>query len=255
MALKQKSAFLFSYSVTDLNKYLDFANSTGGTELVATMRTGYYSLDGLLTELVRALTEADPVNTYTATANRTTFPNQNRITVASTTIATTLELRFASGTHSVNNCASLLGFNATDYTGALTYTGATSTGIYLLPALIGYSYQPTDTFKRTQGVVNVSASGVKEVVTFSTNQFFQVEFRFEPEASAITTWETFFDWATIGAEMDFIPDITAQGTYVRCTLEKTDQDGKGLGFMMKEMLPDFPFFYRTGIMQFRKVVT
>ena len=254
MALQTKSGFLYNYEVTDLTKYLDFAKVVAGAQITATLNPGYYCLSALLDEVKRAMEAADPANTYTVTADRTVSGGtQNRITIATSGAA--LELRFGTGTNAGTSCAALLGFTATNKTGATSYTGTLTTGTYLFPALIGYSYQPTTTYRRNQGVVNVAASGVKETLTFSTQEFFQIEFKYEPEASTITSWATFMTWASKGIEIEFFENTAAPSTFIRCTLEKTDQDGKGLGFMMKEMLPDFPFFYRTGIMQFRKVVT
>ena len=254
MALTTKSGFIYSYTVTDSNRYLDFAKVAAGTELNAVLRQGLYGLSELLAEFKRALETADTSNTYTVTVDRTiSAGTQNRITIS--TSGTALELRFGTGTNAGISCAALLGYAASDLTGATSYTGTSSTGSYLFPSLIGYSYQPITTFRRAQGVVNVSAAGVKETLTFSTQEFFQVEFKYEPEASTITTWSDFFSWAIKGAEVEFFTDISNPSSFTRCTLEKTDQDGKGQGYLMKEMLPDFPFFYRTGIMQFRKVVT
>jgi hypothetical protein len=255
MALKKKSAFLYSYTISDSNKFLDFANAVAGPVITATLRIGTYCLSSLLDEIVRAMQAADGLNTYTATATRSTAGyTQNRITIATST-ATGLELKFSTGPNSVASIASLIGFAATDRTGALTYTGTLSTGVYLFPAQVGYTYQPTSTYQKAQGMVNVSAAGVKETLTFSINEFFQVEFKYEPEATAITQWTNFFDWAIQGNELEFLADYTDTATLVRCTLERTAFDGKGQGFMMQEMLPDFPFFYRTGVMHFRKVVS
>jgi len=255
MALKTKSGFLYGYTITDDNCFLDFKTSALGAELTAIIRLGSYGLSELLEEIERALEAADPANSYTVTADRTVSGGtQNRITIATVT-GSFLSLLFATGTNAANSIAPTIGFTATDRTGALTYTGTLSTGTYLFPTLIGYTYQPVGSMNRAQGVVNVSASGVKEVVTYSINEFFQVEFRYEPEAKMLTEWNDFFDWAILQAEIEFFEDVANPSNFIRCTLEKTDADGKALGYLMREMLPDFPFFYRTGILQFRKVVT
>lgn len=254
MALQQLSSFIYGYTVTTSNRNLDFRIVALGAVKTAVLRTGTYGLQELCDEIERAMAEQDATNTYTVSVNyNVSSGTQNRVTIA--TSGAYLDLLFSSGPNAATSCRTLIGFAATDQTGSTSYTGTSTTGTYLFPTQIGYTYQPTDTYKRVQGVVNVSANGTKETVVFSTQEFFQVEFKYEPQASAFTTWEAFLSWAATGAEVEFTPDITAPTTVVRCTLEKTDLDGKGLGFLMKEMLPDFPFFYRTGILHFRKVPT
>lgn len=252
MALTKLSSFLYSYTVTTSNRNLDFKITALGSTLTAVLRLGTYSLPQLCEEITRAMGEQDATNSYTVTPSYTSA-TANRVTIA--TSGAYLDLLFLTGPNASTSCRTLIGFNATDRTGSTSYLGNSTTGTYLFPAQIGYTYQPTDTQKKVQGVVNVSASGVKETVVFSTQEFFQIEFKYEPQATAFVDWEAFFSWAITGAELLFTPDITAYSTVVRCTLERTDFDGKGLGYLMKEMLPDFPFYYRTGILQFRKVPT
>jgi hypothetical protein len=255
MALRTKSGFLYGYTVSSDNRYIDFKTTSGGPQITATLRLGKYGLSELLQQIEDALEAADPLNSFVVTVDRTVAGGtQNRITIATST-ATYFDILFGTGTNALQSAASLLGFAATDRTGSLTYTGTASTGTYMYPTNIGYTYQPIETFKRAQGVVNISSSGAKEVLTFSVNEFFQVEFKYEPEAKAVVEWQAFMSWAISQAEVEFFKDIAAPTDFVRVTLEKTDVDGKGLGWTMREMLPDFPFFYRTGILQFRKVVT
>ena len=255
MALRTKSGFLYGYTVTNDNRYIDFKTVSGGPQITATLRLGVYGLSELLQQIEDALEAADPINSFVVTADRTVAGGtQNRITIGTTT-AIYFDLLFGTGTNALQSAAALLGFAATDRTGALSYQGTTSTGTYFYPTQIGYTYQPPETYKRAQGVVNISSAGVKEVLTFSVNEFFQVEFRYEPQAKVLTEWDDFLTWAISQAEVEFFSDIANPTDFIRVTLEKTDLDGKALGYLMREMLPDFPFFYRTGILHFRKVVT
>jgi hypothetical protein len=56
-------------------------------------------------------------------------------------------------------------------------------------------------------------------------------------------------------QFEFTPDLTAPTIFYDVTLESIPADGKGLGFMGMEMLPDFPFQYDTGLMKFRVTPT
>ena len=118
MALASKSLFLYGYTVTEFNQSLDFKADIGDTSpRLATLRLGYYSLTSLLDEIVRALSEQDNVNTYTATAIRTANGGlENRVTISSSN--SFFQILFATGPRSVSSCASLIGFPPTDHTGS-----------------------------------------------------------------------------------------------------------------------------------------
>lgn len=251
MALKQKSTILYGLQITSSNSSLDFKNASGGSEINATLNTGYYSLQDLGAEVVRAMMVADPVNTYAYSIDRTVSGGtQNRLTIYTTT-GTYLSLLFGTGSRVLTSVGPTLGFTATDKTGALTYTGTSSCGTLLQPTLIGYTYLPPSMMQKMIGSPNISASGIKETVYFATHQFFQVEFKYEPELMITTSWSPFMQWASKGRPLEFCPDITDPNTVFNCTLEKTSYDGNGLGYQFKEMLPDFPFLYTTGLMVYR----
>lgn len=251
MALTKGSLFLYGFQVTSLNNYVDFRAASLGPELSAVLRQGYYSLTALMQEIVRAMNAADPNNIYSYSIDRTlNGGTENRVTIS--TDGAYLDLLFGSGTHSTISCAPLIGFSLTDKTGATSYQSTSTAGTVLQPTLTGYTYVPTTMQKRVIGSVNIAASGEKEVVTFATHQFFNVEFKYEPQAKVISEWQDLVDWMINGRLFEFTPDITDPNTVVDCTLEKTGYDSKGLGFMWREMLPDFPFLYQTGVMTFRK---
>jgi hypothetical protein len=98
----------------------------------------------------------------------------------------------------------------------------------------------------------VSAAGVKEAVVWQVQEFLEVEFKYEPEAKVITEWEPLVEWMIQQRGFEFTPEIGLPNIVVDCTLESSSGDGKGLGFKWKEMLPQFPFLYQTGLMRFRK---
>ena len=247
MALKNGSSFTYGLQVSSANSSLDFVASSGGPTVLATLNSGYYSLQDLMTEVARAMSVADPVNTYTASATRTSVGN----TITINTTGTYLSILFGTGPRLVTSIGPTLGFTATDKTGAITYTSTSSAGTLLFPSLIGYTYLPPSFMQKMIGSPNISASGLKETIYFSTHQFFQVEFKYEPEIKVTNEWAPLLQWASKGRPLEFCPDITAPNTVFNCTLEKTSYDGKGMGYQFKEMLPDFPFLYTTGQMVYR----
>lgn len=251
MALRSKSLFLYGYQVTRFNSSLDFKVVSGGPVLQATIRLGYYSLSSLLNEIVRAMQVADPDHIYVATADRTLAGGlQNRVTI-STDDGTYLDLMFLTGPRVSSSIAQLIGFNPVDRTGALTYTGNFSSGTGLVTTEIGYNFLAPHSHKKVFGSVNVASSGKKESIVFNIQQFVEVQFKYEPEAKLISEWTPFMEWSIQQKLFDFTPNLSIPNTFYEVTFEKTGEDGKGLGFKMSEMLPNYPDFYETGMLQFR----
>lgn len=255
MALTNRSVFLYGYEITTLNNAIDFYASPldSPTPRQATLSLGFYSLTSLLREVARALIAADPLRIYTVSVDRTVSGGlQNRVTIS--TNGSYFQLLFSSGPRSTSSVGPLLGFPLIDFTGALTYTGSSSTGTVLAPTLRGYNFIPPDNSQKVFGSVNVSASGLKEAVVFNVQQFWTVEFRYEP-VSMLASWQGFLIWAIQQRRLEFTPDVSQPTIFYEGTLEKTGADPKGLAFELKEMLPQFPNLYQTGVLQFRKGLT
>lgn len=249
MALTNKSLFLYGFTIDATNNALDF-NVNGGSTLLATLRYGYYTLNSLLTEIVRAMGEQAPLETFLYSINRSLVGGtENRVTLG---IASgTITLLFATGPRVASSVASVIGFNPVDVTGA-TLTGSSTAGTTLLTEREGYTFLGPDFTRKVKGSVNIAASGVKEAIVYEIQQFAQVEFKHEPEAKVIAEWRDLFDWMILQRPVELTPDYTDFNNVIEGTLERTGYDGAGLGYQMTEMLPDFPFYYRTGLMVLRK---
>ena len=253
MALTAKSLLLYNFQVTSDNRSIDFKSSLLGSEKQATLRLGSYSLSGLMAEVSRAMQEAEPNFEYTVTANRTfNGGTENRVTI--TTDGTYLDLLFASGTRTTSTAAPLIGFNIVDYTGLTSYTGNSSAGVALIPDLVGYNYLGPNFLRKVFGAVNIAADGSKEAIVFQIQRFLEVQFKYEPQTKADTEWADFFDWGIQQKAFEFTPEISSPTTFYEVTLESTSDDSKALGYRMREMLPQFPFFYDTGLMKMRQIV-
>lgn len=250
MALTDKSLFLYGYTITSTNQNIPFKIAGGGSELTAVIAAGNYTLATLMTAIVTAMETADPAHIYTVTADRTLSSNlQNRVTIATNGVF--LSLLFSSGTTASTSVRDVIGFAHTDRTGATTYTGTLTTGTALQTSWWGFNYQPPTSYQKNMGNVSVSASGLKETISWSIQKFITVEFRYESQADMVAYWQPLMAWMIIGKPFDFTPNTVAPTVFYSVTLEKSSVDGKGLGFMMKEQLPDFPFRYTTGALEFR----
>ncbi len=250
MALKNQSLFLYGYQINPTNASIDFKNASGGPVLQATLALGSYSLTTLLNAIAAALSAADPDNQYTATANRSIAGGtQNRISITSS--GTYFSLLFGSGPRIATSIAPYIGFNNLDYTGALTYTAYTTSGTILIPDYVGYKYTGPEFNQKNFGVVNVSASGLKESVVFALQSFITVQFKYEHQTKWVTQWLPLVQWLIQQKPFDFTPDYTQPNVFYSVTLESSADDSQGLAFAPKEMLPDFPFYWDTDEMRFR----
>ena len=250
MALTARSLFLYDLEVRADNQNIPFRAVFLGAQLNGVVPVGFYSLTSLLSAIKAALEIADPANTYTVTADRTFVGGtENRITIA--TSGAYLDLLFATGTLAASSIRDLIAFGIFDYTGFTTYTNGDSTGVALVTEWYGNNYQPPEVFTRNFGNVNVSASGIKEAITWNVQSFIGVEFKFEPQAKVLTEWSDLINWMIQQKPFDFTPEITSPSVVIEVTIEKTSEDGKGLAFNMREMIPQYPFMYTTGAMTFR----
>lgn len=249
MALRNKSLFLYGFTVDSSNNSLDFSVG-GGPTLLGTLRYGYYTLNSLMTEVIRALDEQAPGFTFTYEIDRTIAGGlQNRVKISVS--SGTFTLKFGTGPRKTTSCASLIGFNPFDVTGSDLFSNF-SAGTSLLSEREGYTFLGPDLMRRVRGTVNVSASGVKEAIVYELQQFAQVEFRHEPEAKAQTQWRALFDWLIQQRPVELTPDYTISSEVIEATLERTSADPNGLAYTLSEMLPEFPFYYRTGLITLRK---
>ncbi len=256
MALSAQSLFLYGYTVTTSNRNFDFRAVSAETPRQAVLNLGYYSLSGLMRELVRAIGVVDATNTYTITADRTVSGGlQNRVTIASSSAF--FSILFASGPNTATNCATLFGFTATDKTGALTYTGSSTTGTAVrpnasLPQIFGYNFIDPSYQPMVMGSLNVATSGIKEEVIFNIQNFWGVDFRWITPTESTSDWAGLITWMIQARPLEFTPMIPAPTTYYEGTLETSSASGKAMAFYLKEMLPDFPNVYQTGPMKFRQ---
>lgn len=256
MALRDRSLFLYGFQVTPDNSSLDFRVVPAETIRRATLRLGFYSLTGLMEEVSRAMQAAAQLYSFGVSADRTINNGfENRVTIIAT--GGYLELLFGTGPRATSTIAPLIGFNSTDYTLAASYTGAFSAGTVLVNDFFGggFNYLGPENNQMVFGAVNVSASGQKEAVVFQIQEFIQVQFKYEPQSRIASEWLPLWRWMIQQRSLEFTPEINNPTVFYEVTLETSSADGKGLGFKMTEMLPQFPFLYDTGLMKFRKRVT
>ena len=245
MALQSKSLFLYDFEVNAYNANLSF--SIGAGTINTSIPYGFYSLGSLCDAVVSALAQAAPSRVFTYSIDRTVNGGlESRVTLICNSTPFTLYFDQAA------SVGLLLGFNAAVYSGQTSYVSSTTPGTALVSELIGYTYLGPEFNRQIMGAVNISATGLKQAVVFQIMQFIQVEFKWEPQAKVITQWTPFFNWAIQQRVFEFTPEITNPALVYQVTLEKTGSDSKGLSYKFTEQLPEFPFYYRTGLITMRR---
>lgn len=250
MALQDKSLFLYGFTIDDSNQNIPFKISGGGSELNAEVTPGDYTLSTLADAIETAMHEVDTSNVYTVTVNRTSTGNlQNRITIS--TSGAFLSILFSTGSTAATSIRSVISFGSTDRTGATTYTNSLTSGTALQTAWYANNFQWPTSYQRSIGNLSIAANGQKEFVYWSTQYFMTAEFKWESEANVLAYWAPLITWMIQQRPFEFTPETNVPNTFYSVTLEKSSADGKGIGFLMKEMLPDYPFWFTTGAMEFR----
>lgn len=209
-----KCVINYGLEVTASNRSLDFKSSGGGPEKQATLRVGLYSLIALAQEVARAMTDADGgANLYTVTVDRTIGGGQqNRVTIE--TDGAYLDLLFATGTRTASTCATLLGFNVTDRTGATSYTGNNTAGKIIVPTYPPYDIQQPGTIHDARRSLNETTSGFVETVSFSTFRNFEFKIRYiEEDSSEFQQFQDFHIWLLRGGPIEFAQKISDPDDY------------------------------------------
>lgn len=249
--------FLYGFTVDETNRYINFRNVNAGPDILAVLNQGNYTATEYMAEIKRAMELADGVNKYTVTLNRTINSNrENRMTIS--TNGSFFQLLYGSGTNATASNRSIIGFNNSDYTGQLSYTGSVSAGKIVVPDFPTYDYLSPDNYFNQEGVKNVSTSGVKETLVFQQVYYFQGEWRFITSFKnnpQLLLWQDMMKYLTQQLRLEFTPSINENpNLFYPATLESTPEDGNGLAFKFKQMIDVGLYrFYKTGLLKFRVI--
>lgn len=255
MSLKTFSAFIYGHDVTQNNQSIDFSED-GSNILLAQVKIGSYSLSDFVNAVSVALNEAGD-NDYTVTVDRAT----RLITIAS---SGNLWLYPQSGPRSSISLFPLIGFNL-DKSGLSSYIADIASGNIYEPQYKLQKYVDFDDFvEANDSSVNVSASGIVEVVSFGETRFMECNITYitditgqgviKNNPSGVSDLRQFMLYATKKKPLEFIADIDTPSQFVPCILEKTRTSSKGTGFQLFELYSrGLANYYETGQLTFRKV--
>lgn len=257
MSLSTHSAFYYGFDVDSSNNKLDF--DEGGGELTATITSGSYTLTEYAAALETALNVAGGF-TYTVTVARAT----RKLTIA--TSDGNFSLLAQTGSSIGVGAWTMMGFAATDLSGAMTYTSDGNAGSAYTTQFILQDYISSNNWKgAANATVNRTASGRVEVIQFGSEQFMQCEFKFinditQPNgpirnrASGVADFRTFMEQLITKAPIEFMADEDTPGTYEKMILESTPDSKDGVSFKLKERYDiGLPGYYDSGVLKFRVV--
>lgn len=251
MQLKTRSKFYFGFEVTKFNRSLRL--QIGPTLYDVNIPVGYFSMTNIASNLQAALNDLE-VLTFTVSVNRSTR-------VFTISAPSNFSLLWSQ----TPLIGQLLGFNATNQTGASSYSGQNAAGIEFKPQFVLLDYVPPENWKKTQDkTVNVSGSGKVEVVRFGVTNFLEFKIDFQtnnkmPESSWIESdlqgyerVRTFMQEITKKGELEFMPDRDNPSEFYTMLLESTEEDRQGTDFRLNEMTSrGLIGFYSTGKLVFR----
>lgn len=252
--IKTLPKIYYGYSVDSESIYINF--SENGEEITATITSGNYTFTDLADEIATAMSDAGG-QTYSVTTNRT----DRTYTISA---ENDFEILFGTGSNMGLSVASVIGFLASDYTGANTYTGSTAGSEYQ-PCFWPQSYRGLEDWKGYENAtVNTSASG--RVQTYSPSglvSYMAFEFRFIrneawndsrfiDDASAIENVRSFLTYAITKSYVEFMEDGDNVDNYRTIMLDKTATSSTGTEF---KLIPDSILdSLRTGLLTFRERV-
>jgi hypothetical protein len=229
------------FEIGSTNKYIDFKESGGGSELTATLTEANYSVDDLETE-IKTRMEAAGAETYTIS-----FSSSTGLWTISTG-GSFLSLLNATGTNAANNVLDKsLGFESADRTGATSYTGS-AIALHTIERLIvdlqaGFTSTPVDSVAIVIDPVRGNQFSEQATLTLKANNTLDFS---SPSVSQSLTFDDDHDIAT--------HFFTADQSYRYWAVEISDPSNPNLFVELHTLIlgdgtqlsksPDIGFTYR-----------
>lgn len=262
MGLKTYSAFNYGHTINNNNNL--FPVDEGSGEVLVTLRSRPYTLQGFRAELERVL-NSQLDNEYTVTLDRST----RTLTIES---SATFTIPLASSQVLEISAYSLAGFTGTlDLTGETTYTASSPSGFQFRPQFLLQNFVDfQDQQRAANASVNESASGKVEVASFGNVQIMSCNITLQtnnieyseacqtrpirPDPQGVENLRNFLIYATTKAPLEFIPDIADQEQFISCIIESTPDARDGTGFTLRELYARGLFgYFESGNLDFRRI--
>lgn len=258
--IETKSVFYYGIVIDENTKVIPF--SEGASEILAELRVGSYTHTDFANEIAVALNKVSN-NNYVVSLDR----NTRELTISADS---NFELLCNSSLLTGVSAFPIMGFEQlSDKTGSNSYISDFGSGKEYKPQYYLQSYVPfINSQKASSASVNVSATGITEVIQYGKNLFMSCNIKFATNSVSDSCFSSFIDnnptgyddlldfmeYCTTKSELEFMPDIADRNAFDKCILESASGSSDGTGFDLRELLKDgLKNHYETGLIKFRKV--
>lgn len=251
------SKFLYGFDVDAGTSYIDFDDGT--TTYAVQIGSGSKTPDDLIADIETKMNEVGSVVSYDCSFNRAT----RLFTISG---SGPFDLLVNSGTNAASGIYSVLGIaTGSDFVGVTSVTGATAIGTVYNTQFKLQDYIPGD-YNQMQrfAEVNKAASGKTTLVTFGTDEIFEMSFKWltdikQPSGGPIRTgtvasFAALMEHMTLKKAFELYPDENDSTTYYKLVLDATAESGNGTGFKISPKYgANLVGYYDTGVMKMRVV--
>jgi len=250
------SKFYYGHNITRDNRFINIDEGAG--EIAVELATGSYTLSEFASQVQTALNSFGTLS-YSVSVDRSSR-------VITITADASFDLLVSTGTQVGQSAHSLMGFTGADRTGLLTYAGNAASGFEYKPQFKLQSYVPSENYEQgVSTVINKTADGAVEVVTFGRENFFEMEIKFitnlrmdgyviKNNPNGLANAISFMQDITNKRRFEFMPDISDADSYYKVILESSAGFSDGTGFKLKELYDQsLKDIYETGILTMRVV--
>lgn len=250
------SKFYYGHTITRDNRFLNIDEGSG--EISVEVAAGSYTLTEFLIAVQSALNQYGGL-TYSVSVNR-----QTRIITV--TADGTFDLLVSTGSQSGQSTFSLLGFTGADRTGSASYAGDSASGSAYYPQFKLQSYVDASYNEQSVStVLNKTANGDVEVVTFGRESFYEMDIKFitnlpmdgfviKNNANGLQDAIDFMRDITQKRRFEFMPDVDDSEEFSKVILESSQGFSDGTGFKLKELWDNnLRDIYETGVLKMRVI--
>lgn len=256
MAIDSFSKFFYGTTVTNENPYLNFSEGAG--ELSIQVPAKSYTPSELIQQIANSLNEVGGL-TYSVGFNRFT----RTVTISADGV---FELLVNTGSQGGTSLFPLLGFEGADRTGLSSYEANKQYAKEYKVQLKFQSYVPPEHNQSlVQSVINKTATGAVEVVTFGTESFYEAELKFitnlpmdnyviRNNRTGVEDATEFMREITKKRRFEIMPDEQSPDVFDKVILESTPEASDGTSFKLKELTSEnIRDVYDIGILKLRVV--
>jgi len=255
---KNYPAFNYGHTITNANKYINFSEDGGVTQLTGLIDIGSYTLTKYVDLVAKAMNSVSGQE-YTVTIDRVT----RRLTISS---VANFQLLLASGNNISFSAYNMMGFDGVaDLTGSNTYTSTIGSGSqYVLQTpMANFSDFPRNK-EKAESTVYSTPNGIVETISYGVIERMLCDFplitdivpqrHIRESLTGVQEFEDFIDYATCKYPLEFIYEASDPNTFAVCILDKTKSNKDGVGRRLVERIKDkLPGYYEMKGLTFRKI--